>query len=366
MRSGLKPYARTVGAASIVLIVPLIVIAVVGAAVAGPATFLVLVNFFITVVLVVGLQVFVGNSGVVSWSGVVFVGVGAYTAAWLTIPNEIKTSLFPALPHFLLTAHMSLVPATLIAGCVSALIALVVGIPISRMRETAMAMSTLALLVIGYGLFVNWIGVTHGVEGVYGLPTNTTLFIATVAACLAVTVGLAYRYSRRGLQLQASREDPLAAGASGISVRRVRLIAWVLSGVIGGIGGALWAQYNLAFGPDQFYFAQVFSILSMLVIGGMASVSGSVLGAGIVTVAFELLRRVEEDGRLFGLTLPKINGIAQMGLAVITLIILIYRHDGLLGRKELIDWLRDLKSWLTRRRSPQRGSAPENAAGVSK
>ena len=194
----------------------------------------------------------------------------------------------------------------------------------------------------------------------YGIPNDLTLALAVVAACLTVVAGLSYRFSRPGLQLQATREDPLAASASGVSVHRVRLQAWILSGFIGGVAGSLWAQYNLAFGPAQFYFAAVFSILSMLVIGGMASVSGAVVGAGFVTVAFEVLRKVEEDGQLFSLTVPKINGIAQMALAVLTIAVLIYRRDGLLGRKELIDWLHDLVRWAKGRLSDRRGAGREN------
>jgi branched-chain amino acid transport system permease protein len=150
--------------------------------------------------------------------------------------------------------------------------------------------------------------------------------------------GRLFRESRSGLTLRASREDPLAAAALGVDVVRLRLGAWVLSGALMGCGGALWAQYNLAFGPRQFFFAQTFSILAMLVVGGIASVSGAVLGAAVVTVATEVLRRVEDGGADVGpVHLPAIQGLTPIAVALLILVVLRLRRDGLAGLSEIDD-----------------------------
>ena len=173
------------------------------------------------------------------------------------------------------------------------LVAALIGIVLSRMKETAMAMSTLALLVIAHGVYANWVGMTRGAEGVYALPQNTNLWVAFGFACLAVIVGAHVPRFAVGLRLQASREDPLSAEATGVSVVKSRYIAWVASAALAALSGSVWAQFNLAFDPSQFYYTQVFAVLSMLVIGGMATVSGAIVGAGVVTVCSQILYDVE-------------------------------------------------------------------------
>jgi branched-chain amino acid transport system permease protein len=355
-------YSRRVLLGSLTLVVPLIIAGVVANQIAAGATLRLATNFFITVVLVLGLQMFTGNSGIVSWGHVSFVGVGAYVAAYLTVPLSIKEELFPSLPGFMMQADMGLVPSVLIAVVVGAAVALVIGIPITRMKETAMAMSTLGLLVIAHGVFANWRGMTRGNEGVYAMPSNVTLLSAVAAACIAVVAAVAFKHSRVGLRVQATREDPLAAQASGVNVTRTRLLVWVASAGMSAAAGALWAQYNLAFAPSQFYWTQVFAALAMIVIGGLATVSGAVTGAAIITVVYEILRGVEEKGSLLGISVPQVSGLAQMALAVITLLILIFRPEGILGYRELEDWgQRGFRRFRTRRR--QEPVATEGSPG---
>ncbi|HET6494509.1 MAG TPA: branched-chain amino acid ABC transporter permease [Thermoleophilia bacterium] len=350
-------YARRVLVGSLALVIPLIIAGVLANALATGATLRLCINFFITVVVVLGLQMFTGNSGIVSWGNVAFVGVGAYVAAYLTVPLSIKEELFPALPSFVMQAELGLVPSVLVAIVAGAIVALVIGLPICRMKEVAMAMSTLGLLVIAHGVFSNWRSLTRGNEGVYALPSNVTIWSAVAAACIAAVAAVAFKHSRVGLRVQATREDPLAALASGVNVKRTRLIVWVASGAMSAGAGALWAQYNLAFAPSQFYWTQVFAALAMIVIGGLATVSGAVTGAAIITVVYEILRGVEEDGAFLGIGVPKVSGLAQMALAVITLLILIFRPEGLLGYRELEEWG---ASWLRRlRRGRSSLSAPD-------
>ncbi len=334
-------YARSVGRTAGLLIAVLAIIAVIGAFSQGTGSSLTLIipNFFITVIVVIALQMFTGNSGVVSWGHAAFVGIAAYVTAWLTVPTVIKSDVFAAMPSWLLNAQWSFLPTILVATLAGTIVAALIGIVLCRMKETAMAMSTLALLVIAHGVYANWFGMTRGAQGVYGLPQSTTLWGAFAFACLAVIIGVMFRESRIGLRLQASREDPLAAEATGVSVVRIRYIAWVASAAVAALSGSVWAQFNLAFDPSQFYYTQVFAVLSMLVIGGMATMSGAVIGAGVVTVLSQILYNIE-GGSLFGIAIPRISGLQQMVLAIVTLLILIYRRNGITGWWELDKWLR--------------------------
>jgi branched-chain amino acid transport system permease protein len=331
-------WLRTSLRGTALLTVPLVAIALVANAVASPADLRVVVNFFVALILVLSIQSFSGNSGIVSFGHVAFMGVGAYTAALLTIPPAIKHFILPDLPSVIGNAQIGFVPAVLIATVVGALVAAVIGIPLTRMQEGAMAMATIGVLVIFFVVFDNWDAVTRGSTGVFGIPRNTSLLSAVILSLIAIFVCRVFRESNAGLKLRASRADPVAAEALGANVVRLRYIAWILSGAIMGMGGAIWAQYNLAFDPKQFFFTQTFNILAMIVVGGLASVSGAVIGAATVTLTTEIMRRVEDSAGIPGLT--------QMVVALLILLVLYRRPDGLVGRSEVDDLLGRRLPWL--------------------
>jgi branched-chain amino acid transport system permease protein len=306
--------------------IPLTLIAVLGDTIASPADLRVIVNFIVTLVLVVAIQSFSGNSGIVSFGHVGFMGVGAYVAAILTIPAAIKADILPALPSFLRDHTLSLVPTVLISAAIGALVAAAFGLALTRMREGAMAMATIGVLVIFFVVFDNWDEATRGATGLYGVPQSTTVYAALVFAAVALFISRAYRETNSGLKLRASRTDPLAAEALGADVVHLRFGAWVLSGALMGMGGALWAQFNIAFGPRQFFFVQTFNLLAMLVVGGLGSVSGAVVGAFTITAVSELMRRAEER--------VEVPGLTHIVVALLILLVLYRRPNGIMGLTE--------------------------------
>jgi branched-chain amino acid transport system permease protein len=319
---------------------PLVLLCLLAEASFAPADRRVVVNFLIALVLVISIQTFSGNSGIVSFGHVAFMGVGAYVAAIASIPPAIKDSTLPALPSTLRDLELGFLPAVGAAMLITAVVALAVGVVLTRMEENAMAMATIGVLVIAFVVFESWDEVTRGAQGLFGIPAQTTIWWALAFALAAIGVARLFRESRRGLELRASREDALAASALGVDVVRLRLLAWVLSGALMGAGGALWAQYNLAFGPRQFFFAQTFAVLAMIVVGGLSSVSGAVIGASVITIATEVLRRVEDGGADLGpLHVPGAQGMTPIALALMILLVLRLRRDGLVGLSEIDDAL---------------------------
>jgi branched-chain amino acid transport system permease protein len=313
-------------------------------------------DFLITAGLVVALQAFVGNSGIVSFGHMAFAGIGAYTAALLTIPPAVKEQALPELPAWVTALDLGLIPAVLSGAVVAAVIAATVGGAMARMTETGFAMATLALLVLVHTVLANWDSVTRGGYGIYGIPDNTTLWIALVALVAIVAVARVLRASQTGLRLQATREDAVAATASGISVPGSRFGGWVLSAALMGVGGALLAQHLLAFDPDQFFFVLTFSTLAMLVLGGRESVTGAVVGAGAIAAVTEVLRRAELGFGIGSLHVPELPGLSQLVVAVLIILVLVFRPAGLLGRSEADD-LAAAAPWLRRRdRDPAGGS----------
>jgi branched-chain amino acid transport system permease protein len=310
-----------------VLGVPLAIVALVATAVASPSEMRTVVNFLITVTLVVALQSFSGNSGIISFGHVAFMGIGAYVGALVTIPEALKESQLPSLPSWIAGAELGYVPALLVGALVAALVAAVLAIVLARMAEGAMAMATIGVLFVFFNVFENWDAVTRGSSGVFGVPQSTDVWSALAFALVAIAVAIAFRSSSWGMQLRASAVDPVAAEALGVRVVRLRYVAWIVSAALMGLGGAVWSQYNLAFDPSQFYLPLTFTLLAIVVVGGIGSVSGVVVGAALITVVQEIMRRVEEDASITGLT--------QITVALLILAVLYARPTGLVGSVEL-------------------------------
>ena len=311
-------------------------------------------DFFLIALLVVGLQAFVGNSGIVSFGHAAFVGIGAYAAALLTIPAALKEQALPELPGWLLRAELGVLPSVAAATVAALIVAAAVGGAIARMRELAMAMATLALLVLVHAVLANWDSVTRGGYGIYGVPGHTTMWVALVGLVAGTLIARLYRASGPGLRLQATREDPLPARSVGVHVAAARFGGLLLSAAIMGAGGALFAQHILAFDPDQFFFPLTFTTLAMLVIGGRESVTGAVAGAGLVAVAQELLRTVELGVVVAGVRIPELPGIVQLSVAVLIILVRVFRPAGLVGRAEIEELVR-------RRRGPPGGRRGEGS-----
>jgi branched-chain amino acid transport system permease protein len=323
-----------------------------------------LVAFYLDAVLVLGFQVFTGLTGIISFGHVAFMAIGAYAAALATIPTAIKATQLPALPAWLADLQVGLIGSVILGALLAAAVAVILGGALVRMRESAMAMGTLALLVVGNSVLSNWSPVTRGTIGIYGVPPNTSTWVALAGLAIVAFLARAYRFSQAGLRVQATREDPLAAAASGVNVPLARLGAWVLSAAIMGAGGALWAQAFLAFGPDEFFFDSTFALLAMLVIGGRASVTGAVVGAAIVTLVEDTLGQIEQGGRVLGILVPHIPGLVRFAIALLIILSLLFRPQGLFGRWELDDLVRRLR----RRRGASRrvrGAVAVEPTGVA-
>ena len=299
----------------------------------GPEYQQIALNMFVTAVLVLGLQIFSGNSGILSFGHVGFMAIGAYVSALLTIPPALKAATFTEMPKFLdffLTAEMGTVSSTLVAGGAAAAFALIMAPPIVRLAGVPAGIATLALLVIVYTFNIQTTSITRGTSTMIGVPATTTIDSALIWSMVAVVIAVAFAGSRRGLRLRASRENEGAARSVGVRVPIERGVAWVVSAFLMGVGGALYGHYIIAFSAGEFYFAATFNIVLMLVIGGMTSVSGAVIGTIFVTVLKEVLRRVE-TGPLDG----QYPGFTELLLAAVLLLVLIWRPRGLTGGHEI-------------------------------
>jgi len=292
------------------------------------------IEILINVVLVVGLYVFVGNSGVLSFGQMSFMSIGAYATAILTIPVIQKNFLLPDLPGFLASAELAPVPAALAAGLVALAFGLLIVVPISRLSGLAASLAMFAVLVIVYQVETNWDAVTRGTRTMLGVPTETTIWSALVWAGIVVALAFAYQRSSAGLRLRATREDEFAARAAGISIPRERAIAFLISAFIVGIGGFLYAQFQGAFTPAAFYTHVTFLTIAMLVIGGQKSLAGAVVGAVVVSVLSFFFNNLQDGFSAGPIDFGGRDGLSDTLLAAFILLTLLFRRDGIMRGRE--------------------------------
>ena len=296
----------------------------------------VVVEMVINLVVVVGMYTFVGISGVFSFGHAAFMAVGAYAGAIFVTPPETKKLVLPDLPGFLAGIQLDPLPATIAAGGVAAAVAVVLSVPIARLSGLTAGLATFALLNITNVVARNWQQVTHGTAGVAGIPTATTIWSALAWALAAMLAAWAFQRSGVGLRLRASRDDEAAAQAAGVGVTRERRFAFVVSAFFVGAAGALYGMFIGSFNPDAFFLTLTFLIVAMLVVGGMTSLAGAVVGTLVVSTVAELLRRVEEGVDLGLFRLSAKPGLREVGLALVLLGILIVRPSGITGGRELV------------------------------
>ncbi len=317
------------------------------------------VKMFLMLMIVLGLQIFSGNSGVLSFGHVAFMAIGAYTSALLTIPTEIKKFTYLSMPHILKSwvfpAQLNWLEGTLAGAGFALVFALITAAPIVRLAGVQAGIATLAILVIVYVFTVQTSAITRGTSTQIGVPTTTTFLSVLCWALIFIALAFAFQQSRFGLRLRASRENERAAKSVGVKVPIERAIAWTLSGFVVGVAGALYGHYfGGTFGPDDFFFNNGFNIvllsIAMLVVGGMTSVTGAVVGCYFVTIVYEAFRRWEVQG-LGGVT-PS-AGTANLVLALVLLLTLILRPKGITGGKE-VPWPTE---WRLPRRPTLQGSA---------
>lgn len=305
---------------------------------ASPAMARIVTDTLIKLVMVTGLYIFIGNSGILSFGHGAFMIVAAYASAWLTIVPSMKKVILPGLPEFLQVFHAT--PLAGMAGgvAVAVVLAVAIGIPLMRLSGIAASIATFAFFIVISVIYNNWTDWTKGTASLVGLPVYVGPKTALAAASGALLVAWLFQRSRYGLLLRATREDLVAARASGIPAERLRLMAFVLSAAVAAIGGVLFGHYNGALTTaNNVYLNLSFIVMAMLVVGGVRSLSGVVVGTLVLSVLAEVFRRLEIGVDLFGHNFMLPGGSREVLLGLCMLLALVLRPDGLtMGREFLL------------------------------
>ncbi len=280
-----------------------------------------------------------GFTGLFSLGQAGFMAIGAYTVAIFTLPLDLRSTVYYMEPMnaAIANVHLDFVPALLLGGVLAAAAAFLIGAPVLRLRGDYLAIATLGFSEIIRILITNMQSVTNGALGIKNVPDNAndmrwSFGVAIVVLILTVLL----INSSYGRAFKAIREDDIAAEAMGIGLFRHKVMSFVIGGFFAGIGGGLYASLLGTVDPKQFYFTLTYNFLLIIVMGGMGSISGTVIASFIVTGGLELLRYFDEPLTVAGYEIPLFRaGFSMVIFSVLLMVIVLFFRNGLMGRTEL-------------------------------
>ena len=291
----------------------------------------------INMVLALSMNLINGFTGLFSLGHAGFMVIGAYTTALLTIPVAKKQILFMIEPLVspLNTLTLPFGVTLLIGGLLAAGVAFLIGLPVLRLRGDYLAIATMGFSEIIRVLITNMQSVTNGAQGLKSIPNNANIWWCYGVALVVIIFMALLTSSSYGTAFKAIREDQIAAESMGVNLFFHKMLAFMLSAFIAGVGGGLLASYNGTIGPDMFRVAQTYNVLMIVVMGGMGSITGTIAGAFIVTIGQEYLRVLDGPMNLGFWSTEGISGMRMVVFSAILLLIIVFFRNGLFGTKEL-------------------------------
>jgi branched-chain amino acid transport system permease protein len=273
----------------------------------------------INAILAASLNVVNGLSGQFSLGHAGFMAVGAYTGA------SVSVFLLPSWQGTFVLEQFALLAALVAAAIAGAVIGLLVGLPSLRLKGDYLAIVTLGFGEIIRVVFLN-IPAVGGARGMIGIPKTSSFFAVTLVLTLVVVAIHRLVHSTHGRALLAVREDEVAAESMGVDTTRYKMNAFVFAAAAAAMAGALFAHDQQYINPSSFGFMKSVELVIMVVLGGLGSISGSVVAAFLLTILPEALRPLQQ---WTGVDLRMV--IYSLALILLMLV----RPQGLFGRKEL-------------------------------
>lgn len=305
-------------------------------------------------VLALSLNLINGFTGLFSLGTAGFMAVGAYTSAILTMSPEQKVMTYylkPIVP-WLADIQVGFLPALIAAGVMAAFFGFLIGAPVLRLRDDYLAIATLGFSEIIRIVITNLQTITNGSLGLKGLPNYTTVWWSWGIAAVCVIFMVLLIKSSYGRALKAIREDEIAAEAMGINLFKNKLFALIVSAFMAGVGGALLGHLMGTIDPLMFRFILTYNILLIVVVGGVGSITGSVIGAIIVTVAMEALRVLDGNIDLGFIQIQGIPGMRMVVFSILLMVVILFFRRGIMGTNEFNwNWFLNNKFFKKRKKT---------------
>ena len=290
----------------------------------------------IYITLALSLNLIYGFTGLFSLGHAGFMAVGAYTTALLTMSLAQKSMNFflePLVP-WLANVEWSFLPALLAGGLLAALIGVIIGAPALKLKDDYLAIATLGFAEIIRIIFTNMQNVTNGPLGLKGLPPYTNIWWSWGVAIVSILFMVYLFRGSYGRAFKAIREDEVAAEAMGINLFRHKMLSFTIGSFMAGIGGGLLGNLMGTIDPLMFRFLLTFNILLIVVLGGMGSITGTVLAGIVVTVLMEYLRFLHEPMNLILFKTDAIPGMRMVIFSIMLMIVILFFQKGIMGNRE--------------------------------
>ena len=280
------------------------------------------INILIFMLFAVSLNVVVGLMGQLSLGHAGFIAVGAYGAS---VTTQIMTAMGVMLP-----SPVQLLISSVVGGIIACVFGILVAIPTLRLRGDYLAIITSAfgeiikyiIQNIDFKFKINGqdIFILGGAAGLKNIPNISTFTMVFVIVVISIIIMVMIMTSRQGRLILSIRENEIAAENIGIQINKVKVYGFALASFFAGVGGSLFAHNTGILTPDKFGFIFSIEILVMVVLGGLGSITGSILAAIFLTYLNEVLRQVSEYRYLV--------------YAIILIVLMIFRPEGIFGTKE--------------------------------
>ncbi|OGO77796.1 MAG: ABC transporter permease [Clostridiales bacterium GWB2_37_7] len=306
----------------------------------------------IYIILAISMNLINGFVGLFSLGHAGFMAVGAYTSALLTMSREAKEMNFflePIVP-WLLDVQLPFPIAIIIGGLMAALAAALIGAPVLRLNDDYLAIATLGFSEIIRVIFTNTQSLTNGALGLKGLPyigvtdsPKEAIWWIWGLVIITIVFMVLLINSTYGRAFKAIREDEIAAEAMGINLFKHKMMAFIIGSFFAGIGGALLGHYMNTIDPLLFRYLLTFNIILIVVLGGIGSITSSVISAIVVTIAQELLRVLDGKMQIGSLIINGVPGTRMVVFSALLMLVILFYQRGLMGTNEFSwSWFKKL------------------------
>ncbi len=290
----------------------------------------------IYITLALSLNLIYGFTGMFSLGHAGFMAVGAYTTGLLTMSpaqKEMNFFLEPIVP-WLANVEWSFFPALLMGGLVAAVAGFIIGAPALKLKDDYLAIATLGFAEIIRIFFTNMQSITNGPLGLKGLPPYTNVWWTWGIAFTSILFMVFLFKGSYGRAFKAIREDEVAAEAMGINLFRHKMLSFTIGSFMAGVGGGLLGNLMGTIDPLMFRFLLAFNILLIVVLGGMGSITGTVLSGIVITVLMEYLRFLDGPMNFYLFSTDGIPGLRMVIFSIMLMVVILFFQKGIMGNNE--------------------------------
>ena len=305
-------------------------------------TLSILNNIGIFAILALSYNLINGVAGQFSLEPNGFVAIGAYFTAIFLLPADAKVDMFALVDPapIILQMKAQFIPAVLMGGVAASIIALLLSLPVFRVRG-----DYLAIVTLGFGFIIRIFAInnpayTNGAMGLNDIPSNANFIWIGIFTLVTFIAMIHIIYSKFGRAMKSVRDDEDAATAMGINTFKMKTYAFMTSAFFEGIGGGLLASMLTTITPDQFSFLLTFQLLIIIVLGGLGSMSGALIATILVMGGMEWLRFLDDNIILFGVDFGAHPGTRMVVFSILLIIMMLFARKGILGDKELLAYFK--------------------------